>query len=284
MIRWSIPISRVRRRRSCWANSVSATPETARDGGTSRNDHILLWQVAVGVGLLAAWEALGRLHGSQWTSEPSLIADRLVQWARGDLYLQVATTLTEVVTGLFIGAVFGILAGLVLGRSPLLSVILRPIIVAFYSVPLIALAPLFIMFFGLDMMPKIVLVTVVVFFLLFFNTFAGVEAVDQDLITSLQLMGSNRREKFQKVVAPACMAWIVGGIKIALPYALVATTTGEMLSARRGLGFLLSEAASQFNTTALYAVLFILMLMGLAVSEAATRLEQWMLRWRHAAE
>jgi NitT/TauT family transport system permease protein len=97
-------------------------------------------------------------------------------------------------------------------------------------------------------------------------------------------MGSNRREQFQKVIAPACMAWIIGGIKIALPYALVATTTGEMLSARRGLGFLLSEAASQFNTTALYAVLFVLMLMGLIVSEVATRLEQWMLRWRHAAE
>ena len=282
MIRWCIPISRVRRRRSCWANSVSATQETARDGGTSRNDHILVWQVAVGVGLLAAWEALGRLHGSQWTSEPSLIAERLVQWARGNLYLQVATTLTEVVTGLVIGAAFGILAGLVLGRSPLLSVILRPIIVAFYSVPLIALAPLFIMFFGLDMLPKIVLVTLVVFFLLFFNTFAGATSVDHDLIAQVELMGSTRREKFQKVVAPACMAWIVGGFKIALPYALVAATTGEMLAARRGLGFLLSDAASQFDMTSLYAALFILMMMGLAVSEAAAWAERRLLRWRHA--
>src|ERR1700722_8905501 len=282
MIRWSIPISRVRRRRSCWANSVSATQETARDGGTSRNDHILLWQVAVGVGLLAAWEALGRLHGSQWTSEPSLIAARLVQWARGDLYLQVATTLTEVVTGLVIGAAFGILAGLVLGRSPLLSVILRPIIVAFYSVPLIALAPLFIMFFGLDMLPKIVLVTIVVFFLLFFNTFAGASSVDRELIAQVQLMGSTRREIFQKVVAPACMAWIIGGMKIALPYALVAATTGEMLAARRGLGFLLSDAASQFDMTSLYAALFILMLLGLAVSETAAWGERHLLRWRHA--
>ena len=261
---------------------MSATQETARDGGTSRNDHILVWQVAVGVGLLAAWEALGRLHGSQWTSEPSLIADRLVQWVQGDLYLQVATTLTEVVTGLVIGAAFGILAGLVLGRSPLLSVILRPIIVAFYSVPLIALAPLFIMFFGLDMLPKIVLVTLVVFFLLFFNTFAGATSVDYDLIAQVELMGSTRREKFQKVVAPACMAWIVGGFKIALPYALVAATTGEMLAARRGLGFLLSDAASQFDMTSLYAALFILMVMGLAVSEAAAWAERRLLRWRHA--
>ena len=140
------------------------------------------------------------------------------------------------VTGLVVGATFGVLAGLLLGRSPIAAGILRPIVVAFYSVPLVALAPLFIMFFGLDMLPKIVLVTLVVFFLLFFNTFAGASSVDHDLIAQVELMGSTRRETFQKVVAPACMAWIIGGIKTALPYALVAATTGEMLAARRGLG------------------------------------------------
>ena len=184
--------------------------------------------------------------------------------------------------GLFLGVVFGTVAGLLLGRSPLLSVVLRPIIVAFYSVPLIALAPLFIMFFGLDLLPKIILVAIVVFFLLFFNTFAGATEVDKDLLASVELMGSTPRESFQKVVAPACMAWIIGGIKIALPYALVAATTGEMLAARRGLGFLLSDAASQFNMTGLYAALFILMVLGLAVSEISVRIERYLLRWRHA--
>src|SRR5208282_3836259 len=96
---------------------------------------------------------------------------------RGDLYIHVATTVTEVVVGLLIGAVFGILAGLWFGRSPLLAGVMRPIIVAFYSVPLIALTPLFIMFFGLGMLPKIILVAIVVFFLLFFNTFAGAQEV-----------------------------------------------------------------------------------------------------------
>jgi NitT/TauT family transport system permease protein len=263
---------------------VNTGPGNTGSVNAGAGPSIVVWQIIVGILLLAAWEAAGYFTGSPWISQPSLIARQIFEWLLGDLYLHVATTAAEMGIGLTLGTVLGILAGLVLGRSPVLAVILRPIIFALYSVPLISLAPLLIMFFGLDMMPKIVLVTVVVFFLLFFNTFAGVEAVDPDLVTSLQLMGSNRREQFQKVIAPACMAWIIGGIKIALPYALVATTTGEMLSARRGLGFLLSEAASQFNTTALYAVLFILMLMGLAVSETAARLEQWMLRWRHAAE
>jgi NitT/TauT family transport system permease protein len=245
-------------------------------------DPIVLWQITVGVVLLAGWEAVGRLYGSEWTSRPGLIAVRLATWLQGNLYIQVATTLTEVVTGLAAGAMAGVLAGLLLGRSPLTSGVLRPIVVAFYSVPLVALAPLFIMFFGLDMLPKIVLVTIVVFFLLFFNTFAGAASVDHDLIAQVELMGSTPREKFQKVVAPACMAWIIGGMKIALPYALVAATTGEMLAARRGLGFLLSDAASQFDMTSLYAALFILMLLGLAVSETASWSERHMLRWRHA--
>jgi NitT/TauT family transport system permease protein len=249
---------------------------------TRRFDPIILWQIAVGVLLLAGWEAIGDWYGSEWTSRPSLIAARLATWLQGNLYIHVATTLTEVVTGLVAGASAGVLAGLLLGRSPLTSGILRPIVVAFYSVPLVALAPLFIMFFGLDMLPKIVLVTIVVFFLLFFNTFAGAASVDRDLIAQVELMGSTPREKFQKVVAPACMAWIIGGIKIALPYALVAATTGEMLAARRGLGFLLSDAASQFDMTSLYAALFILMLLGLAVSETASWSERYMLRWRHA--
>ena len=244
---------------------------------------ILAWQIAVGLAWLAVWETAGDVTGSTWISRPSLIGARLLTWARADLYIHLATTVTEVVVGLMFGTVFGILAGLWFGRSPLLAGVMRPIIVAFYSVPLIALTPLFIMFFGLDMLPKIVLVGIVVFFLLFFNTFTGAQEVDADLIAAVDLMGSTTRERFQKVIAPACVAWIIGGIKVALPYALVAATTGEMLAARRGLGFLLSDAASQFDMAGLYAALVVLMLLGLAVAEAASWLERRMLRWRHAA-
>lgn len=247
-----------------------------------RIDYTIVWQIVVGVALLAGWEAIGRISGGVWTSRPSLIAVKLAEWLQGKLYIHLATTVTEVVVGLVTGSAMGVLAGLLLGRSPVASGILRPIVVAFYSVPLVAMAPLFIMFFGLDMTPKIILVTLVVFFLLFFNTFAGASSVDRDLVAQIELMGSTRREKFQKVVAPACMAWIIGGIRTALPYALVAATTGEMLAARRGVGFLLSDAASQFDMTSLYAALFVLMVLGLVVSEAASWSERYLLQWRHA--
>ena len=266
------------------ASSARRAPVGAAPNSTTNDSRaILAWQIGVGLAWLALWEIAGATTGSTWISRPSLIGAQLLRWARGDLYVHLATTVTEVMVGLLVGTTCGILAGLWFGRSPLLAGVMRPIIVAFYSVPLIALTPLFIMFFGLDMEPKIILVAIVVFFLLFFNTFAGAQEVDADLIAAIDLMGSSTLERFQKVIAPACVAWIIGGIKVALPYALVAATTGEMLAARRGLGYLLSDAASQFDMTGLYAALVVLMLLGLAVSEAASWLERHLLRWRHAA-
>lgn len=243
----------------------------------------LVWQVGLGLALILIWEVAGEVTGSHWVNRPSLIAERVVEWSKGEIYPHLLATALELVVGLVIGTTLGALAGLTLGRTKVAGGILRPIIVAFYSVPLVSLAPLFIMFFGVEMLPKIILVSIVVFFLLFFNTFSGVEGIDKDLTTSLELMGARRWEVFFKVVLPASMAWILGGIKVALPYALVATITGEMLAARSGLGFVLNQASQQFNMTSIYAVLAILMVIGILVSEVAVRLESWLLRWRNTS-
>ena len=243
--------------------------------------HLVLGQIAVGVAFVALWEWAGQATGSAWVNRPSGIGARLLAWSGGEIYPHLITTIVEMLSGLAIGAVLGVLAGLMLGRAKFLGGVLRPIIVAFYSIPLVSLAPLFIMFFGVELLPKIVLVSIVVFFLLFFNTFSGVSGIDHDLVSSLELMGASRREVFMKVVLPASTAWILAGIKIALPYALVATITGEMLAARSGLGFVLNQASQQFDMTAIYAVLVILMIVGIIVSETAVRLETWLLRWRN---
>jgi len=155
------------------------------DASRSGRDNIVIWQVLVIVALLATWEGLGRVGGSDQVSSPSRIIGRITTWLGGELYPHLFITLAELACGMAIGSCLGILAGLVLGRMPVVSIILRPIIVGLYSVPLVTLAPLFIMFFGLDMTPKIILVTLVVFFLLFFNTFAGATSVDQDLVAQI---------------------------------------------------------------------------------------------------
>lgn len=243
-----------------------------------------LWQIALGLMLLAAWFAAAKLLGTGLLSSPQLVAARLAQWATGDLYVNVLTTLWETTSGVLVGSATGIALGLSLGRAPVVAEVLRPLIYATYSVPLIALAPLFIMFFGLGMMPKIVLTALVVFFLMFFNTLAGAQEVDADLLSTVALIGATPWEQFRKVVAPACTAWIVGGLKVALPYALVAATTGEMLAGQHGMGFLLSDAAQKFDLTSLYAALVVLMLIGLGVAETSAQLERWLLRWRHSSE
>lgn len=243
-----------------------------------------VWRVVVALSIPLVWEVAGRLSGSAWVSTPWLVGLRLLAWASDGLVLHIMTTVEEIATGLLLGSTCGVLCGLVLGRMPVLAGILRPIIVALYSVPLISLAPLFIMLFGLGQMPQIVLVSIVVFFLIFFNTFAGAESVDEELIRALRLMGANGTEVFRKVIGPASVVWIIGGLKVALPYALVAATTGEMLGSRGGIGFLLNNAAQQFDMTSLYAALVILMALGVLASGSAARLESWLLRWRHAAQ
>lgn len=252
-------------------------------GNEGSGSGLVVRQILLGVALLAIWEIAGRLSGSHWVNQPSLILVRLWQWSGEGLLHHVSVTLAEMAIGLALGGSLGVLAGLVLGRSPVVAAILRPAIVALYSVPLVALAPLLIMFFGLDMAPKIFLITIVSFFLLFFNTFTGVTNVDADLVSSVQLMGANRLEQFRKVIAPGCMVWIVSGFKTALPYALVGATTGEMLAARAGMGFLITRSASRLDTTGIYAALVILMLMGLVLSEIAARCDRWILKWRPEA-
>ena len=192
------------------------------------------------IALLIGWELFGRLVDSTWTSQPSDVAVQIATWAADGLAWHIAITLTEMVIGLAIGVPGGILLGLWLGRSPRIAGLLYPFIVVLNSVPVVALAPLLIMWFGLGMQPKIALVALVSFLLLFFNTFAGAQAVDRDLIDSLALMGANRRERFRMAIAPACVTWIFAGLKNALPYALIAATIGEMMVARAGLGFLIN--------------------------------------------
>ncbi|MBI1187431.1 MAG: ABC transporter permease subunit [Alphaproteobacteria bacterium] len=238
------------------------------------------WRVALCAAVFGAWEWYGQAVDATWFSAPSLIAARLVQWAGDGLAGHVAVTLGEMATGLAVGVPLGTALGLFLGRAPVASVILRPIIFALYSVPLVTLAPLFIFWFGLGMLPKIILVAIVTFFLLFFTTFAGVQTIDRDLVSSFRLMGATDGELFRKLIAPACTAWIISGLRLALPYSLIAATVGEMLLAREGLGYLLMYASQQIDMTGMFAALVVLMIAGVAVGELANLAERRLLRWR----
>ena len=239
-----------------------------------------LFRLLFAVCVASAWEIAGRSGAGIWISRPSAIGARLWVWIEGDLWIHLSTTLLEMLIGLAVGVPLGVLCGLLLGRAPVVSRILRPVIVSIYNIPMIALAPLLILCFGLDLMPKVVLVAIVTFFILFFATFSGSESIDPDWFTALGLMGANRREQFRKLVLPASAAWIASAMRLALPYALIDATMGEMLAARRGLGFLLTDAIAQVDMTGVYAALVILMGVGVTMVMLANKLERLCSTWR----
>jgi NitT/TauT family transport system permease protein len=246
-----------------------------------RDFTLAAWRIAVAFLVLGAWEWAGYSLGDRsWASRPSLIAVRLASWAAGDLWLHLVTTLSAMGLGLVIGMPAGILCGLVLGRSRTWGAIMRPLVVAVYNVPLIALAPLLILWFGLDLTPKVVLVAIVTFFILFFATFTGAQSLDEDLIAMLRLMGASRVEEFRKVVLPASTAWIASAMRLALPYALIDAIMGELLASQRGIGFLMNNAISQVDMTGAYAALVVMMAIGVSMVALSRRIEKSALKWR----
>jgi NitT/TauT family transport system permease protein len=218
-----------------------------------------------------------------WISQPSDIVGRVGNWIeRGTLGFHMAITLQEMAMGFTIGSVLGVSIGFLMGRSLLLARLFDPFIIGFNSIPKLALAPLFILWFGVGLEPKVVLVTTVVFFLVFLNTYAGVRDTDRELVDIVRLMGASQRDLLSMVVLPSASPWILTGLKLAVPYSLISAVVGELMASNKGLGFLLINAQGQFDTAGVFAAIFILMFMGLIINEVVNRAEARLLRWKSA--
>lgn len=252
---------------------------------TSRG-RLLFYRLLFGLLLLAAWELVsGRFIDPFWISSPSRVFAFLwkVVWD-GSIFGHLAVTLYETVTGFLIGAVTGIGCGFLLARRQTLAQVLDPYIVAFNGIPRIALAPLFIIWFGIGPNSKVVLVVIVVFFLTFFNTYSGVKGVDIELKNILRIMGATERQILFKVTIPATVPWITTGLKISVPYALVGAIVGEFIAASKGLGYLINYQTSLFSTTGALGGIAIVALIVVLSSEAISWAEAYLLRWRPKEE
>src|SRR2546428_5377923 len=247
---------------------------------------LLVYRAGFGVLLLAMWELVsGRIIDPFWISSPSRVFAYLWQVVRdGSIFGHLAVTLYETVTGFLIGAVTGIGCGFLLGRRKILAQVLDPYIVAFNGIPRIALAPIFIIWFGIGPNSKVILVVIVVFFLTFFNTYSGVKGVDIELKNILRIMGANERQILSKVTIPATIPWITTGLKLSVPYALVGAVVGEFIAASKGLGYLINYNTSLFSTTGALGGILILALVVVFCNEAIERTEAYLLRWRPREE
>ena len=252
-------------------------PRIAREGLV-----MALSQAALGLAVILVWQgASGRLIDNFFISNPVDVAARLWRWtADGSIFAHIGATVYATAMGFIIGSVGGALLGVWLGVSPFASRLLNPYLNALNALPKVALAPLFVLWFGLGIESKIALAAVLVLFLVFLNTFAGVREVDQDLIDGARLMRATRAQVVLKVIVPAAMSWVFAGLKIAMPYALIGAVLGEMIAANRGLGYLVQFSGSQFDSAGVFAVLFVIALLAVGLNYLVEAVQGRMERWR----
>ena len=231
--------------------------------------------------LLGAWEVSARTFADEFfISRPGAIAVKFAELvSTGRIFFHGGITVVEMLAGFLLGAVSGILVGLLLGRKESLARLFDPILVAINSLPKVALAPLFIMWFGIGIGMKIILTATIVFFLVFINTYHGVRNVNAELVDILRLMGANERHITTKVVVPSALQWVFAGLQLSVPYALIGAVVGEMMAANRGLGYLLADAAGQLDTAGVFAALLGIVFLALLVQAVVRMLERRLMPW-----
>lgn len=246
---------------------------------------VILARTLILLVLLTSWEFVsGRWVEEFWISSPSSIT--LAFWTmitNGVLMTNISATLLEAVLGFVAGVFVGVLMGVICGANRLISRVLDPFLIGFYSLPRIALVPLFILWFGIGLETKVIYTALLVFFPVFMNTLSGVRDVSQDLIDVIRVLGASRWDTVKKILIPSALAWLFAGLRISVPYALVGAIVAEMFTSNVGLGYLISYFANQFDTASLFATLGVTTLLGLTVHGIVSRVEKYLLRWKPTA-
>ena len=170
-----------------------------------------------------------------------------------------------------------------LGWVKRLGNLFEPIILSIYTLPKIALAPLFVLWFGIGLMNKVMFAGMLVFFMVFFTTFQGTRQVDRDLVENARVMGANRWDIWTKIAIPYSAVWVFTGIRIGLPYALIGAIVGEFIAAEAGVGFRIKEATSFFDTASVFAGLVVLMAISGTLLGLLKLVERRALRWQTAS-
>jgi NitT/TauT family transport system permease protein len=244
---------------------------------------ILAWQIGIGGAIVAAWEwgVQARLLDPFFVSRPGAIASRVAAWTMsGAIWGHLAVTLEEAVLGLIVGGVLGIGLGFVLARSPFAARVSDPYIKMLNAVPRVVLAPLFLLWFGLGIWSKVALAVTLVFFVMFFNTYQGVRDADRVLIDNVRMLGASERQLVRHVLVPSALTWIFSSLQTSLGFAMVGAVVGEYLGSARGLGYVISQAEGTFDTTGVFAGMFVLAVVVVIVSAGVTRVERYLLRWK----
>ncbi len=238
-------------------------------------------QILVFVILIAGWQALTLWRGVYWFSSPWGVLTRFINGILGgELLSHASYTASEAVIGFVIGAIPATILPFLLRRWPMATAILDPVMVGGYGAPKLALAPLFILWFGIGIESKVALVAITVFFIVYFSALSGVRALEPKLVQMAQVAGANERDVARYIVFPGAVPYIFTGFRIAMPYSIGGAVIAELLSANRGLGYLIQFSATNFDTTGIFTALFMTTLIVALGNWSVNIVERRLLRWR----
>jgi NitT/TauT family transport system permease protein len=204
-------------------------------------------------------------------------------WASGDLPRAIVVSGEEFVVGFVVAAVVGVIVGLATASFERVSLVLTPWVSGFYATPIIALAPLLILWFGIGIWSKIAVVFSLVVFPVIINTEAGIRQTDPQLIEAAKSFCANRWQIFAKVSLPAASPMILAGLRLGVGRGLIGVVVGELAGSRAGLGFLINNASQVFNMPQVFAAIIILAAAGILLTAGLQRLERVLVPWKENA-
>lgn len=240
----------------------------------------LLRLISVG-GFVLLWEYFGRDMNPMFMSYPTKIAAAFVTLVQsGELQTQLLISLQTFAYGFAASVLVGILLGLVMGRYRTVALILSPFMNALYSTPRVAFIPLIILWFGLGIQAKTLIVFLSAVFPVVMNTHDGVRNLSGSLVEVAKAYNANERQIVTKVVLPWCVPFIAAGVRIAVGRSVVGMVTAEMFTAVTGMGYMLVVYANTFATDKLFVPTLVLCVMGIVLNEGAMHLERMLARWK----
>ncbi|WP_188577326.1 ABC transporter permease [Azorhizobium oxalatiphilum] len=253
----------------------------------ARRTLVISLRIAILVAVLGIWE-IGAETGfidPFFFASPSGIADQIWIWmtegtSQGPLWTQILVTLEETVLGFIIGAVGGVVCGILLGRNKLLADVFSIYIKIANSIPRVVLGSIFIIALGLGMPSKVALAVVMVFFVVFANAFQGVREADRAMIANAQILGASPFQITTTVIIPSAMSWILASLHVSFGFALVGAVVGEFLGAKQGVGLLIATAQGAFNANGVFAAMIILAVLALVMEFLITLVENRLVKWR----
>lgn len=235
--------------------------------------------------LLLLWEGLSRLGliDPFYLPPPTRIGAVLVTlFADGEIWPHLQATFTAALLGLVAGLVLGIALGFAAALVPIIAELLEPVMILLNAIPRVILAPLFVIWLGIDLSSKVALALILVAVLIFFAVYSGIKEVDQRLVERVRTLGGGRGVLIREVYVPSVTTWVLGSLKVAVGFAFTGAVVGEFVASSRGLGYLLQFAQSTYNAALTLALIFLIMAFVLVLFVASEWLERWLLRWRYA--